>query len=233
MKRDSYPAKSKEHIVVAFQTVGYISVLVARYLEEKGIIKDLFGINIEDLEEFAMIRKGEIVNPIRVLEGSNFLVVTSHFPLPRSAANKIVDKIFDMYKSYGARDIIIIEGLPIEEGREKSSVYYASNMDDEIPKKTKKLEEGAMIGLNASMAIRGRRKKIPVRTLMVETHENIPDGEAAAQLIDSLSDMINIKVDTAELISEYKKTLAKINELIKQVQAPRKDDGQEQQEMYV
>ncbi len=233
MKKEA-PAKNKEHIVIAFQTVGYISVLVARYLEEKGIVKDVFGMNIDGLEEFAMVRDGEIINPIRILEGENFMMVTSHFPIPRNGAEGIIERIFDMYKKYSAKDIIIMEGLPIEDEKEKSTVYYASNIKNDAPvDKAEKLGEGAMIGLNAAMAIKGRKEKIPIRTLMVETHENIPDGEAAAELIKSLEDVLNIKVDTAELITEYKKTLAKINELIKRVQAPSHKENGHEQEMYV
>ncbi|MCW1294028.1 MAG: hypothetical protein QXJ12_01285, partial [Candidatus Parvarchaeota archaeon] len=55
----------------------------------------------------------------------------------------------------------------------------------------------------------------PFLGLMAETHMGIPDGLAAASLINSLGNIIDIHVDTTELINEYKRIGDKLNNLIK------------------
>lgn len=87
------------------------------------------------------------------------------------------------------------------------------------------------MGFNPYLAYKAKKMNVPLIVLMAETHAEIPDGLAAAALISVLEDIIDVKVDTSELISEYKKTLNQINNIIKKVsQAPK---GREEQNMYI
>ena len=88
-----------------------------------------------------------------------------------------------------------------------------------------------MMGFNSYLAHKSRKMKIPFVVLMAETHADIPDGMAAAALISVLEDIINVKIDTSDLVSEYKKTLTQINNILKRVSQVPKDRGE--QNMYV
>jgi predicted ATP-grasp superfamily ATP-dependent carboligase len=221
----------KNKIITAFQTAGYISILAARFLEEKGIVKDIGGIDIDELEQFAVVKDGNLLSPIRILEGEGFIMVTSQIPLPLKAINGLADKIMQIYKEKKAEMIIALDGLAIDEAKDKSEVYFASTYNEKEIKNCKRLPEGAMMGFNSYFAHKSRKMKIPFIVLMAETHAEIPDGIAAAALISVLEGILNIQVDTSELISEYKKTLEQINNLLKRVsQAPK---SQEEQNMYV
>ncbi|MCL4362194.1 MAG: PAC2 family protein [Candidatus Parvarchaeota archaeon] len=221
----------KTKIITAFQTAGYISILAARFLEEKGVIKDVGGIDIDELAQFAVVKDGNLLSPIRILEGKEFTMITSQIPLPLKAINELADKIMLIYKERKADQIIALDGLAIDEAKDKSEVYFASTYNEKEIKNCKKLPEGAMMGFNSYFAHKARKSKIPFIVLMAETHAEIPDGIAAAALISVLEGILGIQVDTSELISEYKKTLGQINNLLKRVsQAPK---SQEEQNMYV
>lgn len=221
----------KNKVITAFQTAGFISILAAKFLEEKGIVKDIGGIDIEELSQFAIVKNGDLLSPIRILEGKDFTVITSQIPLPLKAINELSDKIIQIYKEKKANQIIALDGLAIDEAKEKSEVYFASNYNEKEIKNCNKLSEGAMMGFNSYLAHKTRNMKIPFVVLMAETHAEIPDGMAAAALISVLEELVNIQVDTSELISEYKKTIGQINNILKKVsQTPRKE---EEQNMYV
>lgn len=218
-------------LITAFQTAGYISLLAAKFLEEKGVVKDTGGIDLEELSQFAIVKNGDMLSPIRILEGREFTIITSQIPLPVNSIKTLSDKVIETYKDKKADQMIALDGLAVEESKEKSDVYFASTYGEKEIKNCKKLPEGAMMGFNSYIAHKCRKMKIPFVVLMAETHNDIPDGIAAAALIDVLGDMIDVKVDTAELISEYKKTLTQINSLLKRInQAPK---SEEQQNMYV
>ncbi|MCL4397278.1 PAC2 family protein [Candidatus Parvarchaeota archaeon] len=221
----------KTKIITAFQTAGYISILAARFLEEKGVVKDAGGIDIEELAQFSVVKDGNLLSPIRILEGKDFTMITSQIPLPLKAINELSDKIMQIYKERKAEQVIALDGLAIDEAKDKSEVYFASTYNEKEIKNCKKLPEGAMMGFNSYFAHKARKMKIPFIVLMAETHAEIPDGIAAAALISVLEGILDIQVDTSELISEYKKTLGQINNLLKRVsQAPK---SQEEQNMYV
>jgi len=221
----------KTKIITAFQTAGFISILAAKFLEEKGIVKDIGGIDIDELAQFAIVKDGELLSPIRILEGKDFIIIASQIPLPLKAINELADKIIQIYKEKKADKIIALDGLAVDEAKDRSEVYFASTYNEKDIKNCKKLPEGAMMGFNSYFAHKARKMKIPFIVLMAETHAEIPDGIAAAALISVLEGILDIHVDTSELISEYKKTLGQINNLLKRVsQAPK---SQEEQNMYV
>lgn len=221
----------KNKIITAFQTAGYISILAARFLEEKGVIKDVGGIDLDELSQFAIVKDGQMLSPIRILEGKDFTIITSQIPTPLSALGNLSDKIMEIYKEKKAEKLIALDGLAIEESKDKSDVYFASTYGEKEIKNCKRLPEGAMMGFNSFIAHKCRKTKIPFVVLMAETHADIPDGIAAASLISALEDIIDIKIDTSELISEYKKTLDQINNIIRKVRQTPKD--KEEQNMYV
>jgi predicted ATP-grasp superfamily ATP-dependent carboligase len=214
------------YIITAFQTVGYISVLAVRYLEEKGALKQIGYFELETDAPVAIINNGEISFPIRILEGGGAIFITSEVPLPQKAINVFIPEIFDLYKKYSSKGIIALDGLAIEKGKETSDVYFVSNKKDMNIPDTKKLEEGAMVGLNAALILAAKATKTPVTVIMAETHSEIPDGLAAAALIATIGKLTSLKVDTTELVSEYKKTLSKINDMLKRVVTQKEEKPQ-------
>ena len=220
----------KNKLITAFQTAGYISILAAKFLEEKGVVKDVGGIDIDELSQFSVVKDGEMLSPIRVLDGKNFTIITSQIPLPINSVNNLSNKVLELYKEKKADQIIALDGLAIDESKDKSDVYFASTYAEKEVRNCKKLPEGAMMGFNSFIAHTCRKMKIPFIVLMAETHANIPDGLAAAALISVLESFIDTKVDTSELVSEYKKTLNQINSMLKRISQPPK---KEEQNMYV
>ncbi|EFD93007.1 MAG: protein of unknown function DUF75 [Candidatus Parvarchaeum acidophilus ARMAN-5] len=217
-------------IITAFQTAGYISLLAARFLEEKGVVKDIGGIDLDEMSQFSVIKNGEMLSPVRMLEGKDFIIITSHIPLQINAVSSLSKKVIDLYKEKNASQMIALDGLSIEKPQDKSNVYFASTYTEKEIKNCKKLPEGAMMGFNSYIANQCRNLGIPFIVLMAETHNEIPDGIAAAALIDVLGEFIDLKIDTSELVSEYKKTLIQINNLVKRLDKTPKN---EEQNMYV
>ncbi len=208
--------KSGGYIITAFQTVGYISILASRYLEEKGAIKDIGFIDLDIEMPVAVIDRGEINFPVRILQAENSIFINSQFPLDPDAIKELISQIFEIYKKYKFEGIICLDGLAIDKGKEVSELYYASSRNGFQPANARKLEDGAIIGLNAELTLRAKMEDVPVTLLMAETHSEIPDGLAAATLINALAPL-GIHVDTRELVSEYRQTLAKIDEMLKKI----------------
>ncbi len=214
------------YIITAFQTVGYTSILASRYLEEKGAIKDIGYIDLDIETPVAVIDRGEISFPVRILQAENSIFINSQFPLGPDAVDALITQILEIYKKYKFKGIICLDGLAIDQGKDVSDLYYVCTKDGFQPANAKKLEDGAIIGLNAELTLKAKSENIPVTLLMAETHSEIPDGLAAATLITALSP-IGIHVDTKELVSEYKQTLAKIDDMLKKLnkkEEPNKND---------
>ncbi len=217
-----------KYIITGFQTVGFISVLALSYLEDKGIIKDSGYIESENGGYVALVEKGDVTFPIRVLESDDAIFISSELPMLRNEVDPVVDEIINIYKKNKCKAIIALDGIGINEQKNTSEVYYVPvNLKDKLTK-FKLLEEGAVFGLNARLAFKCKETSTPLIMLMAETHESIPDGIAAAALISALKTIIKLDVDTSGLVMEYKKMMGKINRTVKNVQPAGEEKGQEE-----
>ncbi|MCL4400764.1 MAG: PAC2 family protein [Candidatus Parvarchaeota archaeon] len=223
--------KDAKYVVTAFQTVGYISLLAMQYLEEKGAIRQIGFLDLNSGEQIAVVNNGEIGFPIRVLRGGDVIFITSQFPLPQKSVDGLVDAVFELCKKNSYKGIIALDGLAIDRAKTESDVYYVSTKNGVQPAGTKKLDEGAMIGLNAVLALRAKLENLPLTIVMAETHSEIPDGLAAAALIQVINSISGMNVDAQELVVEYKKTMAKIDSMLKKIATKPKEE-QSSPEVY-
>ena len=219
----SEPKKSS-YLITAFQTVGFISILAVKYLEDKNIIREIGSITLENDEPIAVIEDGEVGFPIKIYEGPSSIFVSSQFPVAKESVRDLISELFEIYKKYDLKGIISLDGMTVEKGKDTSDVYYVSTSDKTKIDGAKKLEEGAMVGLSAELSLRAKMGGIPLTVLMAETHLQIPDGLAAASLLGIIKNITGISVDTKELISEYKETISKINSIMSDIAKKRKNE---------
>ncbi|MCW1301843.1 MAG: PAC2 family protein [Candidatus Parvarchaeota archaeon] len=202
------------YIVTAFPTAGLASLLAVNYLIQKGILKKVGHINLNGLNQVAIIENRHLNYPIRLFEGKDSVFITSQIPIPVTHVDELTGAVFELYKTIKAKGIISMDAMETAEEKNKSEVYFVSEGFDNKIKDAKELEEGAMIGVNASIGLMAKETKTPFLGLMAETHMGVPDGLAAASLINSLGNIIDVHVDTTELINEYKRIGDKLNNLI-------------------
>ncbi len=202
------------YIVTAFPTAGLVSLLAANYLIQKKIIKKVGHIQVSSLSQIAIIEDKHLDYPVRLFEGGNSIFITSQVPIPIQNINELTKDILELYEKVKARGIIAIDAIEASEEKEKGETYFVSEGFDKEIKNAKELEDGAMIGINASIALTAKDNKIPFLGLMAETHMSIPDGLAASSLIKALENVIDIHIDTTDLVNEYKRVVSKLNSLI-------------------
>ncbi len=220
--------KEGSYLIVAFPTVGYISILAVNYLIHKKLVKEVGYIDLEVPEQLAVIDEGKITYPIRIFEGEHGIFVTTQFPVDLKFVKEITDTIVDIYNKTKSKAIITLDAINAAEEKKESGLFYVANKFDVNIKGATSLNEGVMLGLNASIALEARKKGLPFLALMAETHTSIPDGDAASKLIDGLNQITKINVDTAELVEEYKTVLSSLNKLIERA----KSTQEKKSEMY-
>ena len=75
----------------------------------------------------------------------------------------------------------------------------------------KQLTEGIVMGATAGLIL---KSKCGVTSLFVETHTELPDSRAAAEMIKALDKMFNLSVDPGPLYETAKIFEEKFNKLI-------------------
>lgn len=196
-------------LVLAMPTIGHVPELAITYAEEKNALKKVGYVYVEN-SPIALIYKGKVEYPISLLSTNNAIILLSYLPLDKN----IEDSIIDWYKHGKFKGIIILETIPVEVREAEDDVFYISEKVNDYPTDgLKKMEEGVLVGSSASLLLRLANENIPTFVLLAESHVEMPDGIAAANLLKALEPVLG-KIDTEELIKDYKRRLSKIHKLV-------------------
>jgi uncharacterized protein len=78
------------------------------------------------------------------------------------------------------------------------------------------LKEGIIIGVTGAILL--RVEKTPVSCLFAETHSNIPDSKAAANLIQALDKYMGMDIDYKPLLEQAQKFEEKLKNIMQKSQ---------------
>ncbi len=199
-------------LIIALPTVGHISELAIAYLIDKKIIKEV-GYVLTGKESLMLIDKGNITYPTALYQAGDAIVLFSYIPLDID----VIDKIREWVVKSEFKQVIVLESIPVSEKEQEDDLFIVKEGDVNFEvKEAKKLEEGVLLGESASIILKLKDANVPIAVLLAEAHIEMPDGVAASNLIKGLESIIG-KVDTSELIADYKKRLLKIHKLTSQI----------------
>ena len=115
---------------------------------------------------------------------------------------EMTDAIREIEHNVKAKEIISIEGVAGKED-EQRIFYFTLNNDNERIKELEKakitpLKEGIIMGVTAGLLL--KVVQVPMTCIFAETHSNIPDSKAAAEVIRALDQYLGLEVDYEPLL---------------------------------
>lgn len=205
-KRPSNPT-----IIIGFPSIGLVGTIVTKFLIdhlETEVIGCLCSDNITPL---VAIHKGKVVDPITIYYNKKYNVIIIQALMDVSGNEmEIAKNIVDLNKQLEAKEVIVIEGMPTQE--DKVDVYFYSTKS-KVVAKTQPLKEGIVMGVTAAMLLKS--EQLPLTTLFVQAHQNMPDSEAGAKVVELLKDYLGLDVDVKPLLENAKKFETNLKSVLK------------------
>jgi uncharacterized protein len=199
-------------IIHGFPSIGLVSTISTKFLIDHLDIEVIGSMHSEHIPPLAAIHKSEIVDPITLYYNKkyNLLIVQSLSEIQGQEweTSKALTKLSQTLQ---AKENIVIEGMPAQEN--KVDIYHYSTKSKVIGKTTP-LKEGVIGGLTATLLLDS--DSLPLTCLFAQAHENMPDTEAAAKVIDTLNDYLGLDLDTKPLINQAKKFEHNLKSVLKQ-----------------
>ncbi len=215
------PIKLNRPIVIeGFPGIGMVGTISASYLAEKLGMK-LVGYLASNLfPPIAAIHEYKPVSPARIYESKelNLIVLFSEFVVPAEIVYPLSEKIIEWAKKKGASTIYSLAGIASESPTEK---IYGISSTPEIGEmlKTKGIElirEGATQGVSGILIAECASQGFPAANLMIQTNAPL-DPKGSARLLNKLSEVIGIKIDTKPLVTEGEKIEKRIKEALEKM----------------
>ncbi|MEM2908678.1 MAG: PAC2 family protein [Candidatus Bilamarchaeaceae archaeon] len=199
----------KPTMIVGFPGTGLVGSVAVAHLVD--ILKLDFGGYITS-DEFAPLAAIHNYTPmpaarIHYSEKYNLVVILSEMSIPISTSNELANGIYSFARSLNARQIISLGGISL---KEKEGEVYVISSSKELTKEladrkiAKPIKEGATTGVTGLLLFMGSVFNFPVITILVESSEEYLDSKAASRALKTLSKLIGVEINTAELDKEAK-----------------------------
>jgi predicted ATP-grasp superfamily ATP-dependent carboligase len=205
-------------IIEGFPGFGFVSTIVTNYLADHLDAKPIGDVFSSKLMALVAIHEGKVVNPIEILydKKHNILIVQASTTV-NGLEWDIADMIIELAKVTQAKEVLGIEGVMSTTTKNEPRLFYYTNAKQIEQKMSttgmQRLEEGIIVGVTGALLLRA--KTMPVSCIFVESHANIPDNKAAAEVIKKLNTYLGFDIDYKPLLEKAKKVEARLKQLLK------------------
>lgn len=196
-------------IIQGFPGFGLIGTIATEFLIEHLKAKAIGEFIYDELPPTIAIHQGKLVKPMEIYYAKKENLVILHTILvPKGHEWDVADEIIGLAKKIKAKKIICLEGVMSMTGND----VYGYGDPVLSKKKIKPLTESIIMGVTAAVMTRYPK----AIGLFAESHSQMPDSKAAAQLITALDNYLGLKVDTKPLLKQATQFENKLKGILRQ-----------------
>jgi len=234
---------AKEQVIlIGFPEVGLVGTIAASHIIEALKLEEVGSVTSEYLPPVIVVHKRQPKTPVRIYGKEGITCIISEVPFPSSMMYPMSKAITDWLESKGAQLIMLLGGIAHPDRLEikKPGIYgVASNANAEKileENKIRFLEEGFISGINALILYGCAEKNIPSLYLLAEAHYGYPDPGAAASIVEAVSKIAKIEIETEALLEKEEEIRIAARDLMRSTEeamrAAKKAQEQEMPVMY-
>jgi uncharacterized protein len=217
MKIKLYKVPKNPTIVEGFPGFGLVGTIATEFLIDHLQTELIGKIWMDELPAMVAIHESKVIEPLGVHYNKKHNLVLIHgVTAVKGIEWMVADAVLQIAKKVKAKEIISLEGVgSAAPASEPTCYYYSSN-----PKKAAKLKkaacnelkEGIIMGVAGAMLIRG--DEYLRSCIFAETHSNLPDSKAAAQVIKVLDKYLGLKVNYKPLLEQAEQFEGKLKNMM-------------------
>ena len=196
--------KPKNPIIIqGFPGIGMVGAIAAEFLL-KHLKAELIGKLIsEENPPLVAVHEGKIIEPFSIYYSKKHNMVIVHSIVSAPGTEWIVaEAMATLANNLEAEEIISLEGIGKKGKEEGITAHYYSRSKKlkKLFKKTeaKPLKEGIVTGHASALLM--KVDETPVSCIFAETHTDLPDSKAAAEIIKTLNSAMDLNLDSEPLL---------------------------------
>ena len=212
----------KPIVIEGFPGIGMIGTISASYLADKLGMKLIGYFASSHFPPIAAIHDFKPVSPARIYasEKHNLIVLFSEFVIPADVVYSLSEAIIGYAKAKKARLIYSLAGVASEQPDNKIYGIASTPGVSEALKAAgvQLIKEGATQGVSGVLIAECASEKVPAANLMVQTATAL-DPAAAARLLNKLSEVLKVPIDTRELVTQGEKVETRIKDAMEKMKS--------------
>ena len=208
----------KPTIILGFTGPGLIGCIAVAHLIEQLGMTEVAHIRSRHLPPAVVFIDGRLRSPFRIYsdKSGELCAVVCEIPIYSKGAYPITSALLDWAEEKGAKELIVLEGVPIEDGPGERRVFCAAEpekIEEYKAKGVEMLSAGIIQGIAGSILSECLTRKITGVAFLTPTFAYMPDPEGAVTLIETLNNVHNLGIKTEELSNSVKEIKQKLSEI--------------------
>ena len=221
--------KPKSPIVISgFPGVGMVGAIAAEFLIQHLVTEKIGKVILDKSPALVAIHEGKLIEPFSVYYSKkhNIAVIHSILAVPGTEW-QAAEALLKICASLKAKELISVEGVASsgtadgeaqDRGSSESKIFYYTTSEAKgkalAKQKMESLKEGVIMGPTSAVLI--KTTKLPVTCFFAQTYDQLPDSNAAAQVIRALDGYLGLKVDYKPLLKLAAKFEEKLRTIMSQ-----------------
>ncbi len=199
-------------VIEGFPSFGLVSTISIEFLMDHLDFRKIGEFVYDELRPTVAIHEGEMVHPMSILYSDEHDLVMLHTTMNVSEIEwEMAETILDLAHELKAEEIITLEGVPVDQ---EGDVAFTYENEEMVEAGAEPLEESILVGITAALILRSD----DITPLFAGAHSQLPDGEAAANLIRVLDNYLGLDVDPEPLIEKATQFENKLQKIMQQSQ---------------
>ncbi|USN45239.1 MAG: proteasome assembly chaperone family protein [Candidatus Woesearchaeota archaeon] len=197
-------------LIEGFPGLGLIGTIVTEFLIEHTNAKLIGEFTLEDFAPTVAVHKGKLIKPLGIYYTEKYNLIILHAIIDVQGKEwMLADKLNELVKDLKVSRIVSIEGVVGKE--EQDRVFY---LGDDVLKEhgAQPISESIIMGVTAALLV----KNSGMNCIFAETHSQLPDSKAAANIITLLDKYLGLQVDPTPLEEQAKFFEKKLKEIVSQ-----------------
>jgi uncharacterized protein len=181
-------------IVQGFPGFGMVGSIATEFLIGHSAFKQIGSFIFDEVQPLIAIHGGKLVPPAAIYycEAVN-LVVLSFMIKGKNHEWKFANAIQELADTLSAKEIITIEGVTGLDEKHPLTFYSTQEVKHPLSEKGYEvMQESIIMGVSAALLVQDGR---PITAIFANSNPQIPDSNAAAEVIKALDAYLNLDID--------------------------------------
>ncbi|MDH2901843.1 MAG: proteasome assembly chaperone family protein [archaeon] len=217
-----------------------VGIISASYLIEQLGLHQVAHVNSQHIPPVAVFVGGKLRHPFRVYadKSGTLIVIICEVPIGTTGLYEISGTLLDWLEKLQPREIIILDGVPIQGIPEERETYCVASdsRSKQLTSQGIKVAQSALItGMGGSILNECLSRRIEGISLLTQASVDLPDPGAVLTLINALNSIYKLNVDTKVLeqnVTQLNKELSQIGEQYQKITQAQQKQGEESAQMY-
>ena len=211
-------------LLTGLPDVGLVGVVALSHCVSFLKMDEVASVESDIFPPIVVLHGGIPKSPIRVFSKESITALVAEMAIPAAAINQLANTIVGWASSKNAELLICIGGMAVQNRQdiEQPKVFAALSdkaVSDKLRGAAEIMEEGYIVGPYALILKKCADLNIPAIALLTQSFYNYPDPEAAAAAVTSLNKILDLKVDTSELLSKGEEIRLRAKDTMRRTQA--------------